>query len=77
MRKAFLLACALLISFALLFLPSTEARVLLQKGPLDPTGPACGRQPGGRYRPCTVKPPPPTCGRYVRQCHPPVIPRGP
>ncbi|KAL3723493.1 hypothetical protein ACJRO7_035642 [Eucalyptus globulus] len=72
MRKAFLLACAILMLFALLFLPSTEARALLQKG--------CGRQPGGRYRPytpCPVKPSPPTCGLYVRQCRPPVIPKGP
>ncbi|KAL3723495.1 hypothetical protein ACJRO7_035644 [Eucalyptus globulus] len=45
MRKAFALVCAFLILFALLFLPSTEARALLQKGK-GPIWPPSGYVPG-------------------------------
>ncbi|KAI3414543.1 uncharacterized protein J3R85_016181 [Psidium guajava] len=76
MKKASLLACALLISLALLFLPSTEARALLQS---DPGKPGCGRgAPGGRYTPCRpAKKAPPKCSPYERHCHSTVSPTGP
>ncbi|KAI6700380.1 hypothetical protein NL676_014704 [Syzygium grande] len=70
MRKAFALACALFISFALLLLPSTEARALLQKGAAVPP-PRCGRHSGGRYTPCIPPSPPSRCNPYIRKCHPP------
>ncbi|KAL3723494.1 hypothetical protein ACJRO7_035643 [Eucalyptus globulus] len=48
MRKAFLLVCALFILLALLFLPSIEARALLQEGT------PC---PKIRVAPCSQYPP--------------------
>ncbi|KAF8028422.1 hypothetical protein BT93_E1128 [Corymbia citriodora subsp. variegata] len=64
MRKAFLLACAFLVSFALLFLPSTGARVIPP-----------GRKPTPRCNPrvrrCQLPLPQPRCNPYVRgrRCH--------
>ncbi|KAK3419742.1 hypothetical protein EUGRSUZ_G00423 [Eucalyptus grandis] len=76
MRKAFLLACALLISFALLLLPSTEARALLPGEDLParmaPPATECSKFP---QKPCTpVRPP--SCG-YQRRCPPGVSPTEP
>ncbi|KAI6700382.1 hypothetical protein NL676_014706 [Syzygium grande] len=73
MRKAFALACALFISFALLFLPSTEARALFQKGaPMSPSRCALIRNVS------CIPLPPPGCDPYRRQgCHPPAGPSGP
>ncbi|KAI6700375.1 hypothetical protein NL676_014699 [Syzygium grande] len=77
MRKAFLLVCALFISLALLFIPSTEARALLQKG-VPRTVAGCGQQRGGRYTPCIPRTHLPKCSVYVRgPCTPAVSPRGP
>ncbi|KAK3413574.1 hypothetical protein EUGRSUZ_I02123 [Eucalyptus grandis] len=53
MRKALLLVCVCFISFALLFLPSTEARALLQRGPEKV--PPCSRERGRRYTPCQLR----------------------
>ncbi|KAK3413575.1 hypothetical protein EUGRSUZ_I02124 [Eucalyptus grandis] len=69
MRKTLVLVCALFISFALLFLPSIEARALLQKGPVK-MPPCTGRK--GRYTPCIPSPSPP-CSVYARGPCPPLV----
>ncbi|KAI6700381.1 hypothetical protein NL676_014705 [Syzygium grande] len=81
MRKAILVVCALFISFALLFLPSTEARAVLpgevRPGPI--VEPPKSRRCGGRYTPCMPpRQPRPRCGTYGRgRCPPPVRPTEP
>ncbi|KAL3723487.1 hypothetical protein ACJRO7_035638 [Eucalyptus globulus] len=78
MRKALLLVCVCFISFALLFLPSTEARALLQRGPEKV--PPCSRERGRRYTPCIPSPTPPPrkrCEIYRRACPPLVGPTEP
>ncbi|KAL3723489.1 hypothetical protein ACJRO7_035639 [Eucalyptus globulus] len=73
MRKTLVLVCALFISFALLFLPSIEARAL-HTGPGQKPA-RCGRS-RGRYTPCIPRPKPKKCGIYER-CPPRASPPEP